>query len=910
MRIEQSPHRELTQSLLLGGFPINVEDFQESPILFERVAYVDYRLQVLVQREFGGRTLSRASPSNCNDAVFAEIAQLIAFLRSIGSNNGSDNRTYDEDLYYTVVLAHLHHLNSESEKVPETLGGFRLDNLESEFAAYSKARYFMLLGSSAHKPLDCWSRFLVEMRKYGSKSLVAANIWISKVFRATLLHLSGNGANPVRFADLLAQRFSDNAVAFVAFCNYAMKPENERFILKECRLGYVVYLADLIQRKQKQHIEFPDATEQNTVEVDFVESLFNTLNGISEHREVVGHFLAPKSVRLFLVDMLSKSFRSTVVLLNYIRTLLDLKEFDEALAAFKTYGSYIKTELAQNGTVPNILEVIEVYAMCIENFNPAGTLTNPETDNSFKYNSTESVLEALETAKHDLLRYLDTVADMASLRYDKSIPEYAANDLAFLYYRYNPSLVLGDKSELTKVVSYAWHSLGQSASYLATHGSPTDYKMRQNVADSLSYFKNALTVNCTGSVKYLTSYALALAYSDSVKLATKLCKFILKRFPESFRTWNLLVLLVSGSGQEAALYDETPASSSQTFLDDGNDSTGNKKKEVGPERFADDALNIAGIYIAKNKEMGVALDLETKYQILQLKITLVAVIEAKHGTEAALEVVVEVFALFRELFDGIELNEQITRASSKRDARWSHRPSVMDPKGTIDSTREKYSTREQNHKISRSSIDSRRSTKGKPGQILRSKNHKAAATESEERLILQRLCLWAASIYLKLELFDEAEQCIVEAETVAAPNVETYAYLGLLTSKSRKFLSLQEFERSLELFNTPKNAFNKRGYCATLLGMCKLFIVDDDKENSLFVSNKDLRAGLIRLKNYLESFSTCYPYGHNCSEVWYYLSSIYETFDDKPLYADALWRCVELEKNRPVRSYDICEELR
>lgn len=905
MLIELSPHKKLIQTLCLGNFPKNVVDLEHSHTLFEQIAFVDYQLQVLIQQEFNGRSLSRASPTNCDDATTAQIALLIAFLRTSSSNYGSGNRTYEEDLYCAVVLAHLYHLNSEPDKVTGTLTAISVDNRAGDFAYYLKARYYMLLGSAAHNSGECWSRFLVELRLAGSKSLVAANLWTAKIMRAVLLHLSGNGANPVRFLELLAQEFSDNAAAFVAVCNYAMKPECERFILKECRAEYVVFLAELIQRKQKQQMDFPDATHSNSHEIDFVESLFTTLNGISDHKAVVNHFLAPKLAKKFLLGMLEHSFQSTVVLLNYIRTLIDLLEYDEALAAFKTYCHYVKIELAQHGAVDNLLEVVEVYSMCIAHFNPARAIASDATADTkkFRYNSTHSVMEILEPASQSLRQYLDTITDLAELQYDRAIPEYAANQLAFLYHRYNPSMVLGDKSALAHILSAAWHSLGQLVSYSATHASPTDERMKTSVSQALMYYKNALIVNSTGSVRYLTSYALALAYSNAVKPASKLCKFILKRYPESFRTWNLLVLLTSATEQEIALYDESPTQHPQ-FFENGDP----KPKLVDCERFSRDALNVAAMFIAQNREKGVALDLETKHEILQLKMTHIAVVEAKHGPEAALEQIVDVFTLFRELFDGVKLDDTIITATSNRDARWSHRPSVMDPHEAKQVPREKSSIK-GHLRASRNSVESRRSYKQAPVQILRTKNHGPAAAKSEELRILQRLCLWASSLYHKLGFLDEAEQCIVEAETVAAPNVETYTSLGLLTSKSRKFLSLQEFERCFELFNTPAETFNKSGYCATLLGMCKLFIVDDEKDNSLFVSNKDLRAGLIRLKNYLENFSTCYPYGYNSPELWYYLSSIYETFDDKQLNASALWRCVELERNRPVRSYHVCEEI-
>ena len=177
---------------------------------------------------------------------------------------------------------------------------------------------------------------------------------------------------------------------------------------------------------------------------------------------------------------------------------------------------------------------------------------------------------------------------------------------------------------------------------------------------------------------------------------------------------------------------------------------------------------------------------------------------------------------------------------------------------------------------------------------------------SQESQLLQDLWLWAFKLYYKVGQFEEAEQCIVEAETALAPNYNTHACLGMLTSKERKFLSLQEFEKALEEVEDKKNSFHKSAHGWALLGLCKLFVIDDEPQNSLFISSKDKNAGLIRLKNYLEDYARCWPFGYNSPEVWWYLSLVYEKVDDKILYAKSLWRTVELEDYRPVRGYETC----
>lgn len=61
-----------------------------------------------------------------------------------------------------------------------------------------------------------------------------------------------------------------------------------------------------------------------------------------------------------------------------------------------------------------------------------------------------------------------------------------------------------------------------------------------------------------------------------------------------------------------------------------------------------------------------------------------------------------------------------------------------------------------------------------------------------------------------------------------------------ICSNNREFLALQEFERSLEILNEPINYYKKKELGTTLLGLCKLIILDDNINNSLFISTKDI----------------------------------------------------------------------
>lgn len=937
MLIENSSHLRHMSILNLGSFPKQVLDFQESHDFFEQIVFVDYQLLLLLKHEFGGKLFSRASPANCADSTVEEIAQLISYATSVDANYSSSSKSYEEALYYTLVVAHLHHLNGDLDSCYSALKAMKIaprsareSQVDSDFVSYLTARYYALLGATSQESNSSWIEYLSELKRYGTKSQVAANTWTESVFKHVLVSLSSNGSAPLRFKDLVTQPFSDNACSLVAVANYAMKPENEKYIFKEFRTEYISFLVELLTNKINQKVEFPHAAVDNFSDMDFVETLYETLNDISTHRPVITYFLKPALSKKFLVNMAEKSYQNQAVVANLVRCLLDTQEYDEALGAFKTYANYVDKDAEQHGgTIRNLLEVIDVYATCIHEFNPFRSIIPDDSGKKFVYNTASAVVEYLVEFSRKLLEYLNKFTLAADLSYDDELESFAENDLSFLYHRYNTNLLAHDKSKIVRVLSRAWFALGQFYHYLATYGSADEKLLDINTTKVALYYKNSLIINSTGNVVYLFNYAYTLAQNHSVESSLRLCKFILKRYPELFKTWNLLVLLTSAMEQRASILDSTVKTMNKATILGSLSEQENGERENGEnenahrrdqnlaelEKFIEDALNIAGLFMMKNRQNGVALSLQTKYEILQLKMTQLAVWEANQGVEYILESVAEIFALYHELFQetGDLGHTRQHSGVSRAEGRWSHRPSVIDPADvTVMATREKPKdkslAKERIKRLSHVAHDPERPRV--LSKTVRATKMAPPATKKDENRILQEVWLWTASIYLKLGLLEEAEQCIVEAETADKPNVKTFTLLGLLTSKSRKFLALQEYERSLEVFHSPEERYNRKAYGLTLLGMCKLFIIDDETDSSLFISSKDLDAGLIRLKNYLEQYSLCWPYGANCSELWYYLSTIYEKFDDKVLFKKALWKCVDLESDRPVRSYCVCDDFR
>ncbi|GEQ70303.1 hypothetical protein JCM33374_g3979 [Metschnikowia sp. JCM 33374] len=922
MPVDSTQHQPLFQTLNLGSFPKDVLEFQDSQSYLRQIIFVDHQLQ---------SCLPSVSPTTlytvANGDVLSKIKRLTSQVNSINSNYAAIEKTYLEVYYSSVVLAHLHLLDQDYESVIATLNGFRIDHsvplgtvAEREFLDYLSARFHSILGRASQNGPTIWTIFLESLERYGHKGQVSANIWIDSIFGGLLSALSSVGKKPIGFSDLRSQKFSKNVVAFVSMANYALRKEGEKFTTGSFKPEYQSFLSELLKEKIKQKKDFPNANEENSEDLYFVESFYQTLNSSSFNRFDIAKLVSPELSKKFLVNMTEKSYQNQSVLSNLIITLIDLGEYDEAFAAFKTYVSYVERERVQTGDVPDILQVITLYSLCISSFNPTKSFI-PDANASFKkfkYNSLDTVVQELVKLAKTLQNYLEELAEIANLSYDDALYEKDQDPLSFLYHKYNPQVFVGNKSVLVGTSSEAWFSLGKLHTYLLIYNSPNSEILNENKAKVLLFHKNSLIVNSSGNLGYLFEYALSLAYDNNVTESSKLCKFILKKFPESFKTWNLLGLLASASDNRnfisnSKLSDvpsEEKLNKAQNENVDFLSHNGRTNKANESEKFIGDALNIASLYISKHRESNTSVSLQTKYEILQLKMSQLAVWEATYGVESILEFITEIFVLYRELFSHVQFPkpESQNGLGSRTEAKWSKRPSVMDPSdenGTRKASGSKNPAKETIKRLSKISIDNtdRKHANNRQEEQISKEDHK------QELRILQDIWLWTASIYLRLGFLEEAEQCIVEAETADKPNVKTYTLLGFLTSKSRKHLALQEFERSFEILHSTEEKFNRKAYGLTLVGMSQLLITKDEETESLFVSEKDRDAGLVRLKNYLECYSNCWPYGHNSSEIWYYLSAIYEEFDDKLLQSEALWKCIDLETNRPVRSYDICEDF-
>ncbi|CAK9441045.1 uncharacterized protein LODBEIA_P49140 [Lodderomyces beijingensis] len=1044
MYIENSINEKYLRTLNLGCFPKNVLNFQESQDYFQQLVFIDYQLQLLIQNEFNGKELvsvldyQQIYHGSAIDNPKEKLIQLINYTNSIHVNYQHEPKTarsFEENLYYITLMTNLLFLDGNLPEMNRLLTSItvtyqvnkkahaNVSQSSLEFIQYLTCRYYVLLGLSLPGNTQVWTEYLGHFNKPFSKSQVTANHWLDLMFAKLAFAIGQNGAVQLSFTNnVINLPFHKNKLSTIAFANYLLRPENLKLVNKSFKTEYSSFLTVDINECIHSQLKFPDASDDNTQVNDFINNLYESLSYVPFNLAIFKPSLSKK----FLVDATRKTFQSRIVLSNLIYTLIDLNEYDEALAAFNTYIAYSEKDQEQcRGYIDDILAIIDTYSTCLIHFNPLKAFKSGSSSlKKFQYSDEAFVADNLKKYAQQLKLYMTKLGELIDLTYDDENYAGDRNPLSFLYRKYNLNVLQSDHSQFIELISKAWHAIGFYHSYLAVGQSPNQKILDTHIYEVLRNYKNSLIINSTGNVLYLFTYALALANKGELKPSLKLCKFILKKYPESFRTWNLLVLLITSFNNDNPEVNKPAGNYTNilpdNFLHEDDNEIGNGKNLPNggvaidqhvnsyvpptptmrePEKFINKALNISGLYILKHQQRNIALTNEAKQEILQLKMTQMAVLESIHGAQYMIDYIPEVFVLYHELFQ-----VQLAPSSSSRQLgsreKWSHRPTFIDAKtahsastttpsaipmqpkkaattpapitempkrsetkvdalkhrshNAVDKLKRlsKLPAKELSSMKRRESVSSYKSANqdefpnhsekrpvgnviaGKENAPVANNNYNTTTTHTTtttttvpqrsdhqrhsasaaaplhqdhifERKLLQDIWLWTARIFLKAGLLDECEQSLNEAEVIYEPNVKVFIATGYLHSKSKKFFALQEFERSLEILDK-SDRFNKVDHGLAILGLAKLFLVDDKTTNSLFVSTKDMDAAIIRLKNLLENYSLSWPYGVNNPEVWFYLSKIYEIIDDKILLTKSLWKCIDLEDLRPVRTFEIC----
>ena len=293
------------------------------------------------------------------------------------------------------------------------------------------------------------------------------------------------------------------------------------------------------------------------------------------------------------------------------------------------------------------------------------------------------------------------------------------------------------------------------------------------------------------------------------------------------------------------------------------------------EENKDEAYKVIGFLSSEVAEFieTSPIPLQLRDVFLQIKMTQLAIIQSLLGPEQALDSLPELFALFHKLYsDFIVSNVANGDAPSPEK---SHKHSLSLARTQTLQTIQKIKT------------IGRKDHKEKTAQQQITIDPLAVAIKQK----LQQVWLLAANIYYQLNLPVEAEEAIVESEKCYRPTSDSHVALALLTLDKRPELSFKEFDNALLL---------EKLSIPAVVGYAQLVLT---AKESVFISERDQLAAISRAKILLETASETFAGAHT-SEVWWLLSLIYERFNDNRLKG-SLWKCVELEEIRPVRSFTV-----
>ncbi len=369
------------------------------------------------------------------------------------------------------------------------------------------------------------------------------------------------------------------------------------------------------------------------------------------------------------------------------------------------------------------------------------------------------------------------------------------------------------------------------------------------------YLRKSLMFNWTTKC----AFKLALLQAKDSRLASAtelLAKKILVTDPQDAQSWHLLGLILS-------------------VKEDKRESLIIIKK----------ALSLLSNGSLKNSRF------KDKYAVLQIKCTELALIEATDGLDTALQMLPELFLMFSDIFGEIKNTDLKNTKKAGKDIdqmalHWSHRPSISGIP-----------------QLTHTSVPSQNTENilkyGKSGKSKNNPRSKCKISDKQvkrEQEVLQKLWIFASNLYFKAGLLEESELCIIEAEAANGLNMLTHAQLGLLTRDQRSLLSLQEFETALE---------EDEDNLQAILGLAYLFLEKGSigASDSVFMTDRDRLSGQARIKCLLEKI-TQRSIGKDCSEAWWYLSKVHKLVGDKTGERTAIWKCISLEENRPVRAWD------
>ncbi|QPG74590.1 hypothetical protein FOA43_001921 [Brettanomyces nanus] len=422
---------------------------------------------------------------------------------------------------------------------------------------------------------------------------------------------------------------------------------------------------------------------------------------------------------------------------------------------------------------------------------------------------------------------------------------------------------------LRQYMSSIWFRLGFIYERLCFVYTTAEDGLDKRIDSACRYYKKSIDlIECMPAKQvefadYYYRYALIMAKKLEYSEAIKAMKQALKIDPNAVEYLNVIVLLYS------AVEDSM-------------------SKPLGIAREVLESFK-AGDWINR--------PLKDRLNVLQMYMTFIALVEASSSCFEALDFLQELFNLAHKLL-GVSATMVSENGSSKTKGDLvriisSHRPSIRDPKDDLHQLLRTAKPKRgvfnliRTKKINKPKSDLVKRSQQKEGQVPQIVAHPS----DEEKRIMHHLWLWSSKLFEKCGQLSDAEGCIKEAESVYQKTSDSYARLGQLLLNNNPKLALQQLEIALEMSQDTN--------VEAILGFAKLVLSEDGKK--VFIGEQDERAAVGRCQNYLQILS----YKYECltmSEIYYYLSEIYERYNDEPMVEKTLWKVISLEGKRPVRT--------
>lgn len=603
------------------------------------------------------------------------------------------------------------------------------------------------------------------------------------------------------------------------------------------------------------HLKFPRANETND-RVNLIAATSLYLN-----RKYADYFNGYEIAKKAMLV----SYHSIPVLKLYCLSAVSGRRSSEVIPIFKTYTSYTNDYMVKHGNIrTDPISIIDTY-MTVLNYKTS-TWKEPQRD------VFELVCQWVAELKTTLSEFITNLCDSEDL-YNKVLRKYMAG---------------------------VWYHLGYIYDRLCLVFTFQEGALERRIDTACKYYKKAAdlaskepTLDDPAFSQLYFRYAVLLAkkmdYAESVKSLKK----GLQLHPDSLQHINMITLLYSALDESM----EKPYSIAKETVDSIL-----KEQLLDEQNYVND------------------FTFEEKYDILQMYMTLVSLVEASSSCYDALDSLQDLFDAARRLLGVLSINQLSGDTSSVKKTAVpnstnakepvlvrtvsSKRPSLRDPSqdvldGNGGTNDDEGLTRHRSRVFSlikgtKNALPRKTSMalNKRADQTVR-KGQANVTDHVDERKLMHDIWLWASKLFEKCGQISDAEGCVREAESIYKETSESYAMIGELLIDSNPKLALQQFEISLELCSQ-KNL-------EAVIGLAKLTL--SVTGNEVFVGQHDRMAALGRCKNYLELMTINFDTS-TVPEVYYYLSKIYREYNDKTMEENMLWKTVQLEDDRPVRSVD------